>query len=70
MSDSQSYFYTDWSAMTSTDWFGMIFTIVIFILMVIAYFHVFRPKNKDVLEKQKYIIVDDELTNTEKKNDG
>jgi len=48
--------------MTSTDWFGMVFTIVIFVLMVIAYFHVFRPKNKDVLEEQKYIVLDDELT--------
>jgi len=62
VSKAQDYFYTNWSAMTSTDWFGMIFTIVIFILMVIAYFHVFRPKNKDELEKQKYIVVDDELT--------
>ena len=62
MSKSQGYFYTDWSAMTSTDWFGMIFTTTILILMVIAYFHVFRPKNKDMLEEQKYIVLDDELT--------
>ena len=64
---TQGYFYTDWSAMTSHDWAGMIVTIVTFVLMVIAYFYVFRPKNKDKLEQQKYMLMDDETTNTEKK---
>lgn len=57
--DTQGYFYTDWSAMTATDWGGLIFTIVIFILMVIAYFYVLRPKSKE-LEEHKYIVMDDE----------
>lgn len=64
---SQSYFYTDWSAMTSQDWAGMIITVVTMLLMVIAYFYVFRPKNKDKLEQQKFMLMDDEPTNTEKK---
>jgi cytochrome c oxidase cbb3-type subunit IV len=64
---TQGYFYTDWSAMTSHDWAGMIVTVVTFALMAIAYFYVFRPKNKDKLESQKYLFMDDETTNTEKK---
>jgi len=64
---AQGYFYTDWSAMTSQDWAGLIITSVTFVLMVIAYFYVFRPKNKDKLEAQKYMLMDDEPTTTEKK---
>ncbi len=77
---AQGYFYTDWSAMTSHDWAGMIVTIVTFVLMAIAYFYVFRPKNKDKLEAQKNMLFDDnfmdepsfdkESTNTEKNNVG
>ena len=65
---TQGYFYTDWSAMTSHDWAGMIITVVTLVLMVIAYFYVFRPKNKDKLEEQKFMLFDDEKhTTTEKK---
>jgi cytochrome c oxidase cbb3-type subunit 4 len=64
---AQGYFYTDWSAMTSHDWAGLLITSITFILMAIAYFYVFRPKNKDKLEAQKFMILDDEPTNTEKK---
>lgn len=64
---AQGYFYTDWSAMTSHDWAGLIITSVTFVLMVIAYFYVFRPKNKDKLEQQKFMLMDDEPTTTEKK---
>lgn len=64
---AQGFFYTDWSAMTSHDWAGLIITSVTFVLMVIAYFYVFRPKNKDKLEAQKYMLMDDEPTTTEKK---
>ena len=64
---AQGYFYTDWSAMTSHDWAGLMITSVTFILMAIAYFYVFRPKNKDKLEQQRFMLMDDEPTNTEKK---
>ena len=53
--------------MTVQDWAGMIITVVTFALMVIAYFIVFRPKNKDKLESQRFMLMDDEPTNTEKK---
>jgi cytochrome c oxidase cbb3-type subunit 4 len=64
---TQGYFYTDWSAMTSHDWAGMIITVVTMVLMLIAYFYVFRPKNKDKLEARRFMLMDDEPTNTEKK---
>jgi len=65
---AQGYFYTDWSAMTSQDWAGLIITVVTLVLMVIAYFYVFRPKNRNKLEEQKFMLFDDdEPTTTEKK---
>ena len=47
MSDFLSYFKTNWSAMTVSDWVGTILTVVIFLLMFGMYFWVLRPKNKE-----------------------
>jgi cytochrome c oxidase cbb3-type subunit 4 len=55
------YFETDWAAMTATDWVGLILTVVIFVLMVVAYFQVFRPKNCDSLESRKHIPFEEDL---------
>jgi cytochrome c oxidase cbb3-type subunit 4 len=55
------YFETDWAAMTATDWVGLILTVVIFVLMVVAYFQVFRPKNRDSLESRKHIPFEEDL---------
>ncbi|NEX16096.1 MAG: CcoQ/FixQ family Cbb3-type cytochrome c oxidase assembly chaperone [Halochromatium sp.] len=60
MSSLSDYFETDWAAMTATDWVGTILTVVIFVLMVVAYFQVFRPKNRDKLEARKHIPFDDD----------
>jgi cytochrome c oxidase cbb3-type subunit 4 len=68
--NSQSFFYTDWSAMTSHDWAGLIITVVTFVLMVIAYFYVFRPKNKNKLESHRFMLMDDETTTNSEKNNG
>ena len=46
--------------MTAADWVGTILTVVIFVLMVIAYFQVFRPKNRDKLESRKHIPFDED----------
>jgi cbb3-type cytochrome oxidase subunit 3 len=54
------YFTTNWSAMTSNDWLGLILTVVVFFLMLGAYFYAFRPKNRKYLEKQKFIPLDDD----------
>ena len=55
MNSLSEYFHTDWEAMTTNDWIGTILTVVIFLLMVVAYFQVFRPKNRERLEARKYI---------------
>ena len=55
MNSLAEYFHTDWAAMTVNDWYGTILTVAIFVLMVLAYFLVFRPKNRDRLEANKYI---------------
>jgi cytochrome c oxidase cbb3-type subunit 4 len=60
VSSLTEYFETDWAAMTATDWVGTILTVVVFVLMVVAYFQVFRPKNRDKLEAKKHIPFEDD----------
>lgn len=55
MNSLVEYFRTDWAAMTVNDWIGTILTVVVFVLMAVAYFQVFRPKNRERLEARKYI---------------
>ncbi len=69
MSNPKGYFHTDWEAMTTADWAGLLITVIAFVLMAIAYFQVFRPKNKEKLESQRYMALDDEITNRGEKND-
>ena len=54
------YFHTDWAAMTLNDWAGLIITIGVFCLMVWAYVYTFNPKNKEKLESQRHIPLDDD----------
>ncbi len=63
MSSLIDYFSTDWEAMTTNDWIGTIFTVVIFLLMLGLYIYVLSPKNKG-LESNKHIPIDDEQVNT------
>jgi len=66
VSSLAEYFHTDWEAMTASDWIGTILTVVIFLLMVVAYFQIFRPKNRDKLEARKHIpFEEDELDSGE-----
>jgi len=55
VSSLEEYFHTDWEAMTTNDWIGTILTVVIFVAMVVAYFQVFRPKNREKLESKRHI---------------
>ena len=70
MSSLKEYFHTDWAAITTNDWIGLILTVVIFLLMVGLYVYVLRPKNRDKLERQRFIPVDDERTDSGDKNGG
>lgn len=66
MDSLKEYFQTDWAAMTLSDWIGTIVTIGIFVLMIWAYVFVFHPKNKEKLESQRHLpLDDDETTDTE-----
>lgn len=60
MSKLQDYFHTDWAAMTLHDWLGLGITIVVFFVMVGLYVYVFHPANKERLESQRHIPLDDD----------
>jgi cytochrome c oxidase cbb3-type subunit IV len=70
VSSLKEYFHTDWEAMTTNDWIGLSMTVVAFILMVIVYFYALRPKNRDKLEKNRFIPLDDDATDSGDKNGG
>ncbi len=54
------YLQTDWAAMTLNDWIGTIVTVAVFFLMIWAYVYTFHPKNKEKLESQRHIPLDDD----------
>ncbi|MEJ2454385.1 MAG: cbb3-type cytochrome c oxidase subunit 3 [Candidatus Thiodiazotropha sp.] len=70
MSSLKEYFHTDWEAMTANDWIGLSMTVVAFVLMIIVYFYALRPKNKEKLEKNRFIPMDDDATDSGDKNGG
>lgn len=64
------YLGMDVAAMTINDWLSVFFTLGAFIGMVIIYFIVFRPANKDAFESQRGMALDDEdHINRGEKND-
>jgi cytochrome c oxidase cbb3-type subunit 4 len=64
------YFHTDWEAMTTNDWVGLILTVIVFLLMVGLYFYALRPKNREKLEKNKFIPMDEDRIDNGDKNGG
>jgi cytochrome c oxidase cbb3-type subunit 4 len=50
------FFHTDWAALTVNDWVGMIVTVTVAVVLAVAYFLVFNPKNKEQLESQRYLV--------------
>jgi len=70
VSSLKEYFHTDWEAMTTSDWVGLVMTVVAFILMIIVYFYALRPKNREKLEKHRFIPMDDDATDSGDKNGG
>ena len=54
------YLGMDVVAMSVNDWVGVFFSLVAFIGMVVVYFMVFRPANKDMFESQRSMALDDE----------
>jgi cytochrome c oxidase cbb3-type subunit 4 len=52
--------------MTATDWFGLVLTVVVFILMVVVYFWALNPKNKQELESHRTMLLNDDDMKSEK----
>ena len=46
--------------MTPSDWVGVITTVTVFLAMIVLYVYVLHPKNKDRLESQRHIPMDDD----------
>ncbi|MCP3672512.1 MAG: cbb3-type cytochrome c oxidase subunit 3 [Gammaproteobacteria bacterium] len=70
MNSLADYFHTDWAAMTTSDWVGTVLTVVIFLLMLVVYLYALRPKNRDRLEAQRFIPLDNEELNNGENNGG
>lgn len=68
MTKLREYFQTDWSAMTGTDWFGLILTVVVFIIMVVVYVWVLNPKNKESIESHRTMLLDEDEIKSEKQD--
>jgi len=54
------YLGMDATVMTTNDWLGVFFALVSATGMVVVYFMVFRPANKDKFEAQSRMALDDE----------
>ncbi|PHS25450.1 MAG: CcoQ/FixQ family Cbb3-type cytochrome c oxidase assembly chaperone [Methylophaga sp.] len=54
--------------MTGTDWFGLILTVVVFIIMVVVYVWVLNPKNKESIESHRTMLLDEDEIKSEKQD--
>jgi len=61
------YFHTDWAAMTPNDWVGLILTVAVFFGMIATYVYALLPSNREKLEAQRFIPLDDERLEMEGK---
>lgn len=52
--------------MTGTDWFGLVLTVVVFIVILVAYVWVLNPKNKEEIESHRTMLLDENDTKSEK----
>ncbi|MBT3504660.1 MAG: cbb3-type cytochrome c oxidase subunit 3 [Piscirickettsiaceae bacterium] len=46
--------------MTATDWVGLTINVVIFIALLVLFYWVFNPKNKEKLEAHRHLPFRDE----------
>lgn len=67
MNSIERYFSTNWAAMTLHDWIGMGMTIIVFFAMIGLYAYVFHPANKEKLEAQRFIPLEEDSLPTEDK---
>ncbi len=55
--------------MTATDWFGLILTVIVFVIMVAAYYWVLNPKNKKNIESHREFVLKEDQIESEKQDD-
>lgn len=60
MSRIEHYFSTDWAALTTQDWAGLIITILVFVGMLVTFSLALRPSKRKELEEQKHKILEDD----------
>jgi cytochrome c oxidase cbb3-type subunit 4 len=60
VSNIEHYLSTDWAALTTQDWVGLIITIVVFLGMLITFSLALRPSKRKQMEEQKYKILDED----------
>jgi cytochrome c oxidase cbb3-type subunit 4 len=53
----KTFFTMNMESMTANDWFGVITTVLSFILICFAYFWVFHPTNKHTLEGYRHHLL-------------
>ncbi|MDC9725261.1 MAG: cbb3-type cytochrome c oxidase subunit 3 [Gammaproteobacteria bacterium] len=52
--------------MTGTDWFGLVLTVVVFLVIFVAYVWVLNPKNKEEIESHRTMLLDENDIESEK----
>ena len=67
MTKLNEYFHTDWAAMTTNDWVGMTLTIAAFLGMIAIYVYALLPSNREKLEAQRFIPLDEDRLDMEGK---
>ncbi|WP_127469991.1 cbb3-type cytochrome c oxidase subunit 3 [Thiomicrorhabdus aquaedulcis] len=60
MSKLEQYFSTDWAALTTHDWAGLIVTVLVFLGMLITFALALRPSKRKEMEQEKYKILNDD----------
>jgi len=60
VSNIETYLSTDWAAMTTQDWAGLIVTVLVFLGMLITFTLALRPSKRKEMEDQKYKILEDD----------
>ena len=60
--NNQGYFYTDWAAMTATDWSGLVILLVVAAVLFTAYIITFKPGNRSKFEQHSdFVNQEDEM---------
>jgi cell division protein FtsL len=69
--NSQGYFYTDWAAMTATDWAGLVILLLVAVVLFAAYIITFKPGNRSKFEQHcDFVNKEDEMELDREVNHG